>query len=1083
MTLFTNRAISASAGTGKTFRLAHRYIGLMAADQDPDRICALTFSRKAAGEIFDKIVERLCAAAEDAKARERTAELIRREGFPDPGPADAYVAFLRRLLDRQHRLRIGTLDSFLLSVARAFPFELGIPPDTQPVDSEGGEAMSLRQRILTEIADPTRNGYSAAAVETLDLFRQVYYGQEKKALSTGLDEQTARYHELYLRHRPPAWRWGDGERIWPSDARWWENPALSAATAPPDAEKRLETAFGSAGRAAELGAACAQIFARARAHAAGQAWPKWSETVVSQLWAAAPRPTPPTLRYHQKEYPVPDDLWPALRGALAHALQVEIGVALERTRGLQGLLERYDRLYAERMRAEGLFTFDDLARLLGEGGRPPSRHAAAPDRLFIDFRLDGRLDHWLLDEFQDTSNAQWSALANLIDEIVQGDDRSFFYVGDVKQSIYGWRGGNHRLFDAVLERYRGEHPRAIRLEQIAECHRSLPAVIEAVNRVFKTPERWNEELGGAGPREEAVRAFAAAWSPHRSARQGEGEGFAALYEYARDSAASDDAEDAGDPAEFEAVARLLERIRPIERGLTAAVLVRTNKAGRACAETLRRRLPDQPVLHEGVGGICDHPVVTLLLALARYAAHPGDTVALRHLQMSPLAARPELQEPDRLAAALLTEFHESGFAGALRAWGARLGDIGPFGAQRLRELLVIAEQYDAGGDRDPDGFVDYVETYQTRSPVAADAVRVMTVHQAKGLGFDVVIVPFSPSAKGFERPGDPKLIAGDGWALIPPVLQALEAAGGSPLDALEKARAEANFAQLCVLYVALTRAQRALYLLIPEKGRSASTVREADLLRARLAEGTPVEEAPGLRRLFAKGDPDAYGSPTPPPRAPRPSAPPRIAWIPEWPRREPSKERGAQTAMPAAWLLDPESGDRRAFGSAIHRLFEAIEWLEDADLERILETTRAEIPAGNRLRAEVERQFRSCCADPEIRRRLSRPADAPRAEVWRETSFDVVLQGERGPEIVAGRFDRLVVERDAAGAPLRATVVDFKSNIVGSEAEILRAAREYGPQMRDYRRAAAKLLGLPLDAVRAALIFTRPARVIAADDP
>ena len=62
----------------------------------------------------------------------------------------------------------------------------------------------------------------------------------------------------------------------------------------------------------------------------------------------------------------------------------------------------------------------------------------------VDYRLDGHFDHWLLDEFQDTSDLQWQVLANLIDEVLQDTSgkRSFFYVGDVKQAIYGWRAGN-----------------------------------------------------------------------------------------------------------------------------------------------------------------------------------------------------------------------------------------------------------------------------------------------------------------------------------------------------------------------------------------------------------------------------------------------------------------------------------------------------------------------------------------------------------------------------------------------------------------------------------------------------------------
>ena len=119
-----HKAISASAGSGKTFQLAHRYIELMARGVEPDRIIALTFSRKAAGEIFDSVVRYLCQAASSPEAALRTGKLINRR---DMGQRE-FLQILRELLESLHRLHIGTLDSFTVGVAKTFPLELGIPP-------------------------------------------------------------------------------------------------------------------------------------------------------------------------------------------------------------------------------------------------------------------------------------------------------------------------------------------------------------------------------------------------------------------------------------------------------------------------------------------------------------------------------------------------------------------------------------------------------------------------------------------------------------------------------------------------------------------------------------------------------------------------------------------------------------------------------------------------------------------------------------------------------------------------------------------------------------------------------------------
>ncbi len=1086
---FKNRAISASAGTGKTFRLAHRYLGLMAAGVPPDRICALTFSRKAAGEIFDKIVEHLCAAASDGGKRARTAATIAKEGLSaPPDRPEAYVSLLRKLLDHEHRLHIGTLDSFILGVVRAFPMELGIPPETKPMDGDGGEALAMRQDILTRLFDPTQRPGKESGREGsafLRDFRLACFGQETKTLVAILDRLISEHYGFYRQHNKTTWRWGDPDRIWQPAERWWEDHGQKSSAIPDGLLEELATAFGPGARSEALGNACALIAAAGITHAADKPWPDLNATILDKLLPLAARNENPLVSYYKKEYSIPAGLWNPLRRALCNLIGVEVERALARTQGLRAVLDRYEKLYDDALSLDGRYTFEDLSRLLGADGLSPSRTPAAPNRLYIDYRLDGKLDHWLLDEFQDTSDTQWAALANLIDEVVQDQNRSFFYVGDVKQSVYGWRGGNHRLFGEVLKKYGNPGRRAIVSEAIAECHRSLPAVIETVNMVFDGIAEWRPAGGDdQGPRREAVAAFAGVWKKHESARLGEGAGFAALLEYlpkktsgATQAGVGGDEDGSDDPAEFEAVAKVLEQSQPTRRGLTAAVLVRSNRAGRDCVDVLRRRLPDVPVVHEGQGGIVDNPVVTLLLALIRYAAHPGDSVAKRHLQMSPLAKQPELQNLDALPGCFLTALHERGFAGALREWGERLGALDAFGRQRLREMLAAAEQFDAGGARDPDAFADHIQAYQVRASAAAGTVRAMTIHQAKGLGFDLVIVPFAANARSFEKPGDPELLAGADWVLDPPGHQALNAAAGWPLRALDAARADANFAQFCVLYVALTRAQRALYMIVPARAKQSHTVREADLLRERLApDGKPGAGPGGLTQLFATGDSAWFKQPGKNVQATptvHPPAPVCVTQAAEMARREPSKEQAEGRTFPAHWLFNVESGDVRAFGSAIHRLFQKIEWIEHADIDRIIAEWRGESAEPAHLLDNVEQQFRVCLANQEIRQRLARPAGAAQTEVWREAPFDLVLETEGERQLISGRFDRLVVERDAANRPLRATVFDFKSNRVDTKSALREAAEGYARQMADYARAAARLLNLQSAQVDIVMLFTR----------
>ncbi|MCP4608046.1 MAG: UvrD-helicase domain-containing protein, partial [Planctomycetes bacterium] len=188
----SHQAITASAGSGKTFQLAHRYIRLMANGVKPDRIIALTFSRKAAGEIFDSIVKYLREAASSPEQACKTAEMI---GKPQFSQGD-FLHLLRALLDSLHRLHVGTLDSFTIGIIRAFPMELGISTGFQVMDSDGAQAKTARQEVLERIFN-NRYVNRGSQREFLEAFKQATYGQEEKSLERSLDTFISEYRSYY----------------------------------------------------------------------------------------------------------------------------------------------------------------------------------------------------------------------------------------------------------------------------------------------------------------------------------------------------------------------------------------------------------------------------------------------------------------------------------------------------------------------------------------------------------------------------------------------------------------------------------------------------------------------------------------------------------------------------------------------------------------------------------------------------------------------------------------------------------------------------------------------------------------------
>lgn len=1072
-------AISASAGSGKTFQLAHRYVALLLRGVPPDRIAALTFSRKAAGEILDAVVGLLCQSAASNEAARKTAARLGREELP----SSAFSTALRALVDALHRTRVGTLDSLIVSIARAFAMELGLPPDFDVGDESSSQALEVRREAFRNLFDPAR-APTGLREEFLDAFRESTPGREEKGFGRLLDDEVADRRELY-RLLPAEEQWGRANIVWP-EGRLWTQPETSL-------QRALE---GLRAELAENPTLPPNIRKR------------WTEFIEAFPRLEPGRPGERPLTYVlEKIVPLADHLRtgaaelsmerrtvklsPAacrhLFDLLRRVLAAELDSALSRTAALYRMIRRFDAACDLAARRAAFLTFSDVQHLLApthsDAARPISRTPNHPDRLYIDYRLDANLDHWLLDEFQDTSDLQWAVLRNLVDEIVQDDsgERSFFFVGDVKQAIYTWRGGNPRLFGSILDTY-GDR---IRTAHLTTSFRSGPAVLEAVNRVF---DCLPEDRLPAG----TLETWAKAWRLHHAAPEKASlSGCAALLEPCTPPGEQKpDEEDI-----FDIVERLLGEIAPDRRGLSVAILVRTNKFGRRLADYLRRGNSGLRILHEGQAPIADNPVVSALLSLVRFAAHPGDVFSWQHLRMSPLAQGLSEYEssPDRLPAVLLDDLTQKGFRGFLQAWSARLdraGALDAFARMRLADLLAAAGEFDAApGPKTCDAFLRFAERYEISESGTEDAVRVMTVHHSKGLGFDVVVAPDWMDESVDRATSLNCLVARDEqeaprWTLRPPRRLFCEA-DPTLARALARHDEEAAFDALCVLYVAMTRAKQGLYLVTRFPGASAKAFTFAALLKRQLAGDEMVRDG---RQISLGGKPCIChyltgtlewfaDRPIRPPETPpeRPAVPPDFASRPatrlRLTRIEPSFEMAAPSK--ASHIFDPERRDVLDFGVAIHALFARVEWMETADPEALASQWAAEASFSKAIRRDAVEQFVRAMRAPDARLALARPS--PQAVLWREQSFDVVLDNARW---VSGVLDRVVFLPDRAGRPCRAMILDFKSDRVDGDAAIAAAARRHAPQMRLYAEAISRMFHLPPDAVESALFFTRPARLV-----
>lgn len=1043
MNTVVNTAILASAGSGKTYALTNRVVALLARGASPERIVALTFTRKAAGEFFDEILKKLAQAAGSPK---KAAELAAMIGQPALGPAD-FLRLLRRVVDAMPRLNLGTLDSFFARIVRSFPLELGLGGDLEILHEHA--AQRERRRVLrtlfTAAGEP-----DAAQQEFIEAFKRATFGLEEKGLADRLDKYLNDYAGIYLA-APLADVWGNPARIWPGGF------------APVQATLSLEDALAGLRRQI-AGAAALRENQRARLErviAEATDWRPGAELdgalkdllgkLVDQL---------PELRAGRGQITIervkfsPDPAFAAALVAFADAIiGAEFRRRLETTQGLFALLRTYEQRYHDAVRRNGRMTFADVERLLRpdaggpllESGADEAAEEAGERRLAIDWRLDARFDHWLLDEFQDTSHGQWTVLRNLIDEVVQDPEgaRSFFYVGDVKQAIYAWREGDSRLFREILHHYNQANPGAIQEQELNASWRSGPAVIAAVNRVFGDRAALGQVMSGA-----AAAAWSQEWREHTSARPSLGGVVEVRW-----------AED--EEGRFAETLRILQETDALARGLSVAVLVEKNDTGSALADYLRRQ-GGLPAVAESDLTVCtDNPFTAVLLAMLRAAAHPGDTLAWGHVCMTPLAAvlaEHGVTTREALARRLLREIHANGFAATLEHWvealAARLDPSDEFSRLRGRQLVEAARDFDDLASRDVVEFLQYAERHKVRDADTAAVVRVLTIHKAKGLGFDLVILPDLEGGFGARRSSLAVKKAPDrsvSWILEVPVKVF---ADSDPVltEYKEEAAAQSAYESLCKLYVAMTRAKRAMYLVVEP-----------------LAEGSRKRDFPWLLRetlgpAYVEGDVRWYADLQPEPSEPPHDGVAKVEAAPapaRLPARTPSGTERSVLTGAQAFALSASAGAER--GTAVHALLAEIAWRRPGEGAVSSELWSQADPS---VRAEAQ----ACLDAPALADVFARPSGSlVEVDLWRERAFEVVLDGHW----ITGMCDRVVIVREPGGVARRAWVWDFKTDRVGDRAGALRTAERYAEQLGLYRRVVAKLAGLEGEDVHCGLVFTQ----------
>lgn len=1055
--------VDASAGTGKTYTLSSRMIRALLdrADADPAGVLATTFTRKAAGDITRRVFERLLETAHDPAKLDALRHETGRPALTAADCADAAAALARRM----DRLRISTIDAMMQRMARAGSMELATAP-------------GWRIGEQRELADIRASAIDAAlsqgdADQTARLLRALSRNPLSRSIHRALERAVEEAHSVYA----ACW---DRERDDTALAAMWQVVAAAATPLDPLA---LRAALDRLARAPVPGAATDTPnghFLRAvdalvrRAHDAD-----WEGIVAEGLGVKVILDQP----YYRK--PIEGPLRSAVAELVAHAASILLARLADRNRATAALVGRYDRIAREARYATGILEFDDVPRLLVE--------ADVAGRLSeLWYRLDASIDHILIDEAQDTSIMQFRMMRPVLDELIAGGDcpRGILIVGDPKQSLYAWRQAEAELLPAIPRVWEGRFAE----RTLAVSYRSSQIVLDAVNSVFARLHH-NDALKDRDGALDAAQRFSDRFIPHKAAKQLPGLVRVRTHPWLETAEGQRPKADRI-TGTVQAVQQLLEEAKG--RHLEIGVLVRKNKPIPRVVNALRAAGIDAS--QEGGGSLDEDPAVSAVLSLLWWADHPTDSMALFHAATGPVGAAvgwqgiPPEAQARRQAATLRRMLVTRGYAAVLARLARKLeGRLTDASQQRLDQLIELARAFDQRASLRPGEFVQLVCDTRVERPGGA-AVRVMTIHKAKGLEFDAVVLPSlddiwasRPGGAMFER--DHALAAATGASLA----VSREVARLHPrLAAMVRRRDDRQtFEELCGLYVAMTRAKRALVMLVDpyKKPKDALPFKASGILRGSLIDVQESNE--GGQVIWHKGHANwweelpllsQHSFPSTPEAAHQSAVPITLAPSRGSLRRAPivapsSMEGAGRIDLGRRMSLDSAGG--RDVGTAVHAMLALVHWLDDAPpTPSALESAARAAGADDRTTSTaldlVHRTLTTNAAQV-LRRAWHTPTPHTTLDLRNEWQFLHEDLTNDQPRLISGVIDRLVLSR-RSGAVVAADVIDYKTDTIASDADLAARVAHYTPQLNAYCRAVQHMF--PAATVRGLLMFVGPGAIV-----